>query len=213
MLDRDRNRGGVVGMLRPSQRRQPRILRVWRHPESEGAGSKSPHNNPAAGWSSLVVVGAKHASPLREQALSVAVGHAGSGISPLLMRARYAVPQRASAALPGIRLRGGFQTCHDAVPQSGALVGWRRGEAPFVPRSPAARRPSRPGGPGLAARTGCETACFAPARADGARRTSVAGQTSEAPAADKTRMLGPDVGECGLRESTGVAPTPGAGCA
>jgi hypothetical protein len=40
----------------------------------------------------------------------------------------------------------------------------RRGEAPFVPRSPAARRPSRPGGPGLAARTGCETTCFAPTR-------------------------------------------------
>ncbi len=39
---------------------------------------------------------------------------------------------------------------------------WGRGTAPFVPRSPAARRPSRPGGPGLAARTWCETACRAP---------------------------------------------------
>ena len=48
----------------PHRDANPRIPRVWRHPESAGAGSKSPHNNPAAGWSSWVVVGAKHASPV-----------------------------------------------------------------------------------------------------------------------------------------------------
>src|SRR4030042_1997512 len=36
------------------------------------------------------------------------------------------------------------------------------GEPPFGPAGPAARRPFRPGGPRLAARTGCETACSAP---------------------------------------------------
>jgi hypothetical protein len=49
--------------------------------------------------------------------------------------------------------------------RSMSLRGPERAEAPFVPQAPAARRPSRPGGPlpsqqtmGLAARTGCETA-------------------------------------------------------
>ncbi len=41
-------------------------------------------------------------------------------------------------------------------------VGPQGGNSPLVPRKPAARRPSRPSGPWLAARTGCETARIAP---------------------------------------------------
>ncbi len=68
------------------------------------------------------------------------------------------IPPQQIRQSPGIR-RG--TACRAPASRSGA-DSVRRGEAPFVPRSPAARRSSRPGGPGLAARTGCETACFAP---------------------------------------------------
>ena len=107
---------------------------------------------------------------------------------PLSLREREIRPRRAISS----RAKPGWPLAHRHVSLAAIGRSMqppprnRRGEAPFVPRtvpvsfreSSAARRPShrpgapkrvRPGGPspaqrvmGLAARTGCETACFAP---------------------------------------------------